>query len=336
MSNFLKWALIILTGIGLLVAAFVRVFAPLRAKKMAAKYKQFREDFQATHEAMDAEFNQQERVVNGVQWHYVDEGDPEGPVILFLHGLPEGWYSWSKVLPLVEPNYRLIAIDMKGYGRSDLKDEDYNWHVVAGQIVALMDSLGVQKYYVVSHDWGAIIGSVLVSDHPELILGYVRMEADLIQKDKIGRIGGYLQKPQWLLFRNNWIATYWMQDAGWWIDFVYKSRMATPFQKADRDYLVYEFSRPGVAEMNPKYFLGKNWDLDTALGKICKNDFPFPVLQLQADSDPAQPPSIFADAATKCPNVQIEWVKNASHFDNFDQPQQVADAINRFVHSSQR
>ena len=88
--------------------------------------------------------------------------------------------------------------------------------------------------------------------------------------------------------------------------------------------------------MVPKYFLGSNWDLDTAIGKICKNNFPFPVLQLQADSDPAQPPSIFADVATKCPNVQMEWVKNASHFDNFDQPAQIADAINRFIHSSNR
>ena len=334
MGNFPKWVLIILAGISVLAAVFVLIFAPIRAKKLAAKYKQFRAEFQPTHDAIDANFNQQDRIVNGIQWHYVDEGNPDGQVILFLHGLPEGWYSWSKVLLLVDHNYRLIAIDMKGYGRSDLTDTDYDWHVVAGQIVDLMDSLGIQKFTVVSHDWGTIIGSVLVSDHPQHILGYIRMEADLIQKDN--KIAGYLQKPQWLIFRNNWIATYMMQDAGWFIDFVYNSRMTTPFQQVDRDYLVYEFSRPGVAEMNPKYFQGKNWDLDTAIGKVCKNNFPFPVLQLQADSDPAQPPAIFADMAIKCPNVQIEWVTNASHFDNFDQPVQVADAINRFVHSSNR
>ena len=77
-----------------------------------------------------------------------------------------------------------------------------------------------------------------------------------------------------------------------------------------------------------------NWDLDTAIGRICKNDFPFPVLQLQADSDPAQLPSIFAGVETECPNVQMEWVTDASHFDNFDQPEQVAEAINRFLHAT--
>jgi epoxide hydrolase 4 len=334
MGNAPKWTLISLAGIGLLLAAFIWIYAPWRAKNMAAKYARFRAETQATHAAIDAGFNQQDRVVNGLQWHYVDEGNPDGTVILFLHGLPEGWYSWSKVLPRVDHDYRLIAIDMKGYGRSDRTDTDYNWHTVASQTLDLMTSLGVDRFYLVSHDWGTIIGSVLVSDHPGHILGYVRMEADLIQRKKTGMLSAYIQKPQWLLFQSRFIGSYMMGDPGWFLDMVYPKRMLTPFQPQDRDYLVYEFSRPGVSEKVPEYFLQKNWDLDTAIGKICKNNFPFPVLQLQADSDPAQPPSIFADAAVQCPHVQIEWVKGASHFDNFDQPAQVADAINRFIHAS--
>jgi epoxide hydrolase 4 len=336
MSNFLKWVLIILGCLGVLVALFVWVYAPLRARNLVASDDNFRAELQSQHDAIDAQFNQQDRVVNGLQWHYVDEGNPDGQVILFLHGLPEGWYSWSKVLPLVDQNYRLIAIDMKGYGRSDRTDPDYNWHTVASQTLDLMTSLGIDKFYLVSHDWGTIIGSVLVSDHPEHILGYVRMEADLIQRKNTGMISAYLQKPQWLLFQSKFIGSYLMGDPGWFINMVYTKRMVTPFNQTDRDYLVYEFSRPGVSDMVPNYFLQKNWDLDTAIGKICSNNFPFRVLQLQADSDPAQPPSIFADIATKCPNVQLEWVTNASHFDNFDQPQQVADAINRFLLSSTR
>jgi pimeloyl-ACP methyl ester carboxylesterase len=323
----------VLVCIAVFVAIFVWVYAPLRARDLSEKYAQFRADFQAQHDAIDAQFNHQDRLVNGIQWHYVDEGARDGKVILFLHGLPEGWYSWRYVLPLVDHQYRLIAPDMKGYGRSDLQDDNYNWHQVAFQTLELMDSLGIKQFYVVSHDWGTIIGSVLVNDHPERILGYVRMEADLVMKVETNQPSWsvYLQKPQWLLFQNNWIASFLYQDAGWFIDTIYSSRMKTAFKPEDRDYLVYEYSRPGVAIMNPKYFLTSNWDLGTAIGKICKNNFPFPVLQLQADSDPAQPKSIFADAATECPHVQIQWVTNASHFDNFDQPQQVADAINKFV-----
>jgi pimeloyl-ACP methyl ester carboxylesterase len=338
MRKFLKWLGWIGIGIGLCIAIFVWVYAPLRAQRLAAKYAKFRAEHQAEHDAIDARFNQKDTVVNGIQWHYVDEGNPDGTAILFLHGLPEGWYSWSKVLPLVDHDYRLIAIDMKGYGRSDMQDDDYNWHTVAQETLDLMDSLGVEKFYVVSHDWGTIIGSVLVGDHPDRILGYVRMEADLIMQGNGNTppLSIYVTKPQWLLFQNNWIASYLYQDAGWFIGMIYPARMKTAFNQVDRDYLTYEYSRPGVAIMNPKYFLTKNWDLYSAIGKVCKNNFPFPVLQLQADSDPAQLPKIFAGAETECPHVTIEWVKNASHFDNFDQPQQVADAINRFVHASER
>jgi len=334
MNNFLKRLVLKIGVLGFLAAILVWIFAPWRAKRLSAKYEKFRADFQSRHDVIDAQFHHHDQVVNGIQWHYVDEGNPHGDVILFLHGLPEGWYSWRYVLPEIDHNYRLIAVDMKGYGRSNRLDDNYNWRHVAGQIVDFMDSMGIEKYYVVSHDWGTIIGSVMVSNHPEHILGYVRMEADLIPKENQGKIAGYLQKPQWLLFQNNWIASFMMQDAGWFIDFVYGKRMLTPFQQVDRDYLVYEFSLPGVSEMVPKYFKHTNWDIDTAIGKICKNNFPFPVLQLQADSDPAQPPSIFADVTTQCPHVQIEWITNASHFDNFDQPHQVAEAINRFVQSS--
>ncbi len=334
MKNILKWLVIILGGIALLLAAFVWVYAPIRANNLAAQYEQFRAQHQAEHDAIDTQFNQHDTVVNGLKWHYVEQGNPNGKVILFMHGLPEGWYSWSKVLPLVDQNYRLIAIDMKGYGRSDTQDGNYNWHTVAQQTLDLMDSLGVKKFYVVSHDWGTIIGSVMVSDHPDRILGYARMEADLLPKENSGTIAGYIQKPQWLLFQSRFIGVSMMQDPGQFLDLIYPSRMTIPFKQVDHDYLVYEFSRPGVSEKVPNYFLKKNWDIDAAIGKICKNDFPFPVLQLQADSDPAQPKSIFADAATQCPHVQLEWVTNASHFDNFDQPQQVAEAINRFVHAT--
>jgi pimeloyl-ACP methyl ester carboxylesterase len=334
-SRTLKIILGVFLGLAVLIAGFIWGYAPLRARNLSAEYAGFRADFQAEHDAIDAQFNQQDRVVNGIKWHYVDEGAPEGPVVLFMHGLPEGWYSWSKVLPLVDHSYRLIAIDMKGYGRSDLQDTDYNWHTVASQTLDLMTSLGVDKFYVAGHDWGAVISSVMVSDHPEHILGYVRMEADLIPKSNTSFLNLYRQKPQWLLFQSHWLASYMMQDPGRFIDMVYPKRMTTLFSETDRNYFVYEFSRPGVAQMNPLYFKRSNWDLEALTTKICKNKFPFPVLQLQADSDPAQPQSIFTDVSTACPNVKLEWVTNASHFDNLDQPEQVATAINNFLHANQ-
>ena len=106
--------------------------------------------------------------------------------------------------------------------------------------------------------------------------------------------------------------------------------MKTRLAKTDRDYFVYEFSKPGVAEAVADYFKYENWDLEAAVAKIANNKFPFTVLQLQADSDSSQPVENFADAS-KYPGVKLEWITNASHFDNLDQPEQVAEGINRFL-----
>ena len=178
----MKRLLIPLVIFGLLASFFIWVYGPARARKIAQKYDNFRSAFQSVHDEIDALYNHQDRLVNGIKWHYVDEGASDGEVILFLHGLPECWYSWHDIMPLIDKNYRQIVIDMKGYGRSDLVDEDYDWHTVAGQIVALMDSIGIKKFYVVSHDWGSLIGSVMVYDYQDRILGFIRMEADLLPK----------------------------------------------------------------------------------------------------------------------------------------------------------
>ncbi len=327
-----RWLGIALGALCIVLAAFLWLYAPRRAVRLSRQYAEFRESFQPAHDAIDAGFNHRYRTVNGIRWHYVDQGASDGEVILFLHGLPEGWYSWRYVLPLVNRKYRLIAIDMKGYGRSDREDRDYNWHRVAQQTADLMDSLGIRKYYVVSHDWGSIIGSVLVSDHPDRIRGFVRMEADLIQSKGIGKIATYFQKPQWVIFRSHWIASYMMQDPGWFIDTVYRSRMTIPFRQTDRDYLVYEFLTPRRSRYGFTIFPERE------LGSGCRArersapiHFRSPYFSCKPTAIPAQPPSIFADAATKCPNVKIEWMTNASHFDNFDQPADVANAINHFV-----
>ena len=51
--------------------------------------------------------------------HYVSNGDRSKPLMLFLHGYPEVWYSWRYQLPVFAKNYFTVALDMRGYGDSD-------------------------------------------------------------------------------------------------------------------------------------------------------------------------------------------------------------------------
>ena len=312
----------------LLVAAAIYGAVTWLGAEAEEKNSAFRKEFSATAAKIDSQYRHKDTTIKGTKWHYVEQGPADGPVILFLHGLPECWYSWRYVMPLIEPKYRQIVLDMKGYGRSDKQDDDYNWHVVARQILELMDSQDIRRFFVVGHDWGSLIGSVLVSDYPDRILGFVRMQADLI---RTGILRSLMRKPQFLLFQSNWLGTRFMEDAARFIDMVYPPRMATEFKPLDRDYLVYEFARDGVARQIPKYFKVKNWDLDAAMTKICKEAFPFPVLILQGDKDASQPVSLFENVPTGCPRVELRWIRDANHFSNFDKPEEVAEAINEFL-----
>ncbi len=96
--------------------------------------------------------------VNGIRLHCVEAG--EGPLVLFVHGFPESWYSWRHQLgPVADAGYRAVAIDVRGYGRSSAPPavEDYRMLRKVADNVALVEALGAERAVVVGHDWGAPI-----------------------------------------------------------------------------------------------------------------------------------------------------------------------------------
>ncbi|MCL7041462.1 hypothetical protein MKW94_007923 [Papaver nudicaule] len=96
--------------------------------------------------------------VNGIKMHIAEKG--EGPVVLLVHGFPSLWYSWRhQILSLAASGYRAIAPDLRGYGDTDApsSSELYTCLHIVGDLVALIDTLGQDKVFVVGHDWGAII-----------------------------------------------------------------------------------------------------------------------------------------------------------------------------------
>jgi epoxide hydrolase 4 len=332
MSKLVKVAAITTAILAALLLWVVYVFAPSQAQKLHKRLGEFRQMTQGIHDQIDKQYHHYYRQAGDVRWHYVEAGNPNGEVILLLHGLPEGFYSWHKVMPLLDTGYRIIAIDMKGYGRSTSDDNNYEWHHVGDQTLALMDTLGIRKFHIVGHDWGAIISSMMVGDHPERILSFVRMEADIFKPED--GLKKYLQKPQFLLFKSETIANLLLSHAQWFIDKAYNhQRLLTRLTSDERTYFIYEFSRPGVSGAVSQYFLSKNRDIDALTTKIAFNNFPFPVMQLQADSDPSQPHEIFDKIPGQGKNVKLKWINRAGHFSNIDQPQQVADAINEMVRS---
>ncbi|XP_027117992.1 epoxide hydrolase 1-like isoform X2 [Coffea arabica] len=115
-------------------------------------------------------------VVNGINMHVAEVG--EGPAVLLLHGFPELWYSWRhQMLYLASKGYRAIAPDLRGYGDSDAPPgpSSYMAFHVVGDLVALLNSLGLDKVFLVGHDWGSLIAWHLCLFRPDRIKALVNM-----------------------------------------------------------------------------------------------------------------------------------------------------------------
>jgi pimeloyl-ACP methyl ester carboxylesterase len=100
---------------------------------------------------------------HGIRQHAVVGGD--GPPLLLVHGWPENWYAWRFVMLDLARHFEVIAVDQRGIGLTDKPARGYDTATLANDLVALMDTLGYERFAVVGHDTGMIIGYALAADH---------------------------------------------------------------------------------------------------------------------------------------------------------------------------
>ncbi|KDP28186.1 hypothetical protein JCGZ_13957 [Jatropha curcas] len=111
---------------------------------------------------------------NGINMHVATIGT--GPAILFLHGFPELWYSWRhQLLHLSALGYRCIAPDLRGYGDTDVPASvsEYTGFHIVGDLIGLLDALGIEQVFLVGHDWGSIIAWYFCLFRPDRIKALV-------------------------------------------------------------------------------------------------------------------------------------------------------------------
>ena len=108
--------------------------------------------------------------VDGLRMHYLDEGPPDGEVVLLLHGEPSWSYLYRRMIPvLTRAGLRAVAIDLIGFGRSDkpTRREDYTYQAHVDWTWAAIEAIGLTDITLVCQDWGGLIGLRLVGEHPE-------------------------------------------------------------------------------------------------------------------------------------------------------------------------
>ena len=268
---------------------------------------------------------------DGVTWHLVTAGDPANEPIVFLHGLPETWYGFHHQMSGLSDSYFTISIDQMGYGQSDKElSLDYSNPAMAEKLAALIDTLGLEAFYAVGHDRGAVTFDYLMAEDgmPARIKKYVRMQQS-------GNRPHGEPRPPHELFASPMGTEVFARDGQLRMLYTTRSGYSTinlPPDEVDR--FAYEFLHQGAAEAITKYFQSTNFDKEledrVADGGLF-DQMTMPVMFVQGALDPGQHIEEYQYLDEDVVDSTLVVVEDASHFLHVEKPEKITQIIRDFL-----
>lgn len=179
--------------------------------------------------------------VNGIDLYVVDEGS--GPAVLLLHGFPNTAHLWrNQISALVAEGFRVIAPDLRGYGRSTMPEDvdDYSIINVTEDLRLLMDELEVEDAHVVGHDWGAATAWAFASFYAPRVTSLVAISVGHPASFTKANVHQLARSWYMMFFQFTGVAETLMSANNWaffraWLK-----------NEADIDRWIEELSRPGA------------------------------------------------------------------------------------------
>lgn len=266
---------------------------------------------------------------NGVKIHYVKKG--KGPMILFVHGFPDFWYTWRDQMNELHNNYTVAAMDLRGYNRSDRPEgkENYTFDILVGDVVAVIEHSGVDKVHLVAHDWGAAIAWRVAAQYPQLVEKLVILS---ISHPKAGDpktpVPKEERKPT---YADRFVSEEFSQQltanwfSGWVKDVEAKPFYREAFGRSDKEAMInyYRANFPTLENLDDPEFLNRNREMA---------NLTMPVLVIHGKKD--------RFASTRAHNNTWDFVDNeltikvlpeAGHFVQQDASEAVTRLIRDFI-----
>ena len=117
--------------------------------------------------------------VGDLRVHYLDWGG-DGPPVIALHGLASSCYWYDLAAPLLRRDFRIIAPDQRGHGKTTQAPSGYDWETLSMDVTGLMDRLGIEQAAVLGHSWGGHVASAAAARQPERLNRLVMIDGGII------------------------------------------------------------------------------------------------------------------------------------------------------------
>jgi pimeloyl-ACP methyl ester carboxylesterase len=270
---------------------------------------------------------------NGIELEVATAGPADGTPVVLLHGFPESWHCWRFQIPaLVEAGYRVIAPNMRGYGKSSKPGgvRAYRIDALADDIAGLMDHYGLEKAAVVGHDWGAAVTWHFGRRHPDRATCLTVLNCppgEVVFKTVFSSLAQARRSwyifvfqlpwlPEWMISRNDFSRL--------WASMAKTTTNEGRFTEADRAAYLAAWREPGVATAMLNYYRASLRG-GRATPKVRKVPVPMRLIWGTADhalgSDMIEPSRDFAE------DLDVVRLDGISHWVNVDAPEAVNEAL---------
>jgi pimeloyl-ACP methyl ester carboxylesterase len=275
--------------------------------------------------------------VRGARLHVAELGRADAPPVLLLHGWPQHWWTWRSLMPLLADDYRVLAMDLRGFGWSEPTKRGYRKDELADDVAGVLDAMAIERVDLVGHDWGGVIGFLVCLNHTDRVKHYVPMNTGhvwptlslkgvpkqlgamayqgLLASPGVGR--RINQSPKLVGKVVNSIST--GSEVADEYAAQFAPRMADPARaraasQVYRTFQLYEY---------PKWVRGKYADRRLTT----------PTLWLHGLKDPFFTPGMFKDITEHADDVRIVYLPDGGHFPAEECPQDVAEHLRAFFSS---
>jgi pimeloyl-ACP methyl ester carboxylesterase len=296
--------------------------------------------------------------------HEASGATPRGPAVVFSHGFPELGFSWRHQLAALAPaGFRALAPDQRGYGASDAPAEvgAYDLHHLCGDLVGMLDAVGIDRAVFVGHDWGGFVAWAMPVLHPDRTAGIVGVNTPLLPRAPLpptqllrAMVGGADEKMYMLWFQKPGVAESVLDaDPALVFDRLLRGGVSlqdvfrrmgpefdmNPFRRlaeieplgepvgtpGDRAHYAEVFRRTGFrGGINWYRNLDRNWETAPRVGAT---KVEVPCLMVTAEWDPVLRPEMAAGMPALCPDLETAMIERCGHWTQQERP----DELNRLL-----
>lgn len=251
--------------------------------------------------------------VNGASLHVEQQG-AGAPAFVFLHYWGGSSRTWKHVIDAVAPSFRTVAIDQRGWGRSDAPASGYGLAELADDALAVIETLDLERYVLVGHSMGGKVSQLIASRRPRGLAGVVLVAPapptplGLPLEARLGMVRAYDS-------RQSVIATV--------------EQVLAPGGLSQEDLeAVIGDSLAGAAQARAAWPLSTSQeDITEEVGLI-----DVPVVVISGEDDRVDPPeTLKRELLSRLPQVQLRVLPKAGHLLPYEAPGDIAQILTRFA-----